>query len=43
MNALFKEGNKSGGGISDDMFNSLLNEFKAFKSEMYKFRDDSVK
>lgn len=40
-NALFNDGNKSG-GIGLDMFNNMLSEFKAFKIEMSKFRDDSI-
>jgi hypothetical protein len=40
-NALFKEGTSSG-GIGEEMFNSLMNEFKAFKIEMGRFRDDSI-
>ncbi len=38
---MFKDGNNSG-GIGDDMFNNLANEFRAFKMEMSRFRDDSV-
>lgn len=41
-NALFKDGIKGNGGIEGDALNSLLNEFKAFKAEMSRFRDDSM-